>query len=312
MLPNDTRRPNKKQPRACPPRKHCVSAPAPIHNDPITLETSRDAAVAQVRALCPHLADDDTDVSPIRGGQVSARDALLAIDPVQYSRSRNHLDGAVTRLSPFIRHGVLSLADVRDEALSTVPAIKHAEKFVQQLAWRDYWQRHYARLGERIWEDIEPYKTGFEASDYAANFPTDIARAETGVAAIDHFLRQLIETGWLHNHARLYVAGYVCHWRKVAWQEGARFFLKHLLDGDPASNNLSWQWCASTFSHKPYFFNLENLQSFCGPDVDTNYKNNKALAGSYEDLHARLFPNLPPQERQERKPSTKRHKRAHH
>lgn len=270
------------------------SYPAPDISDPVRLTPAADrqSLIVLARKMTPHLASDDVDVSPTQGGRADAR--LRDIDPVAYGRTRNYLDGAVTQLSPFITHGVRSLSEVRDAVLSRVAEPTAAEKMVQQLAWRDYWQRLYMSLGAGIWDDQEDYKTGFVPSDYADVLPEDIARAETGVASIDHFLRELTQTGWLHNHARLYLASYICHFRRVKWQAGARFFLTHLLDGDPASNNLSWQWVASTFSHKPYYFNLENLQRFAGEDVDTSFNRNKPLAGSYEDLHLRLFPNLPP------------------
>lgn len=262
--------------------------------DPIRLTSSMDrqAFVALARTLTPHLQGDD--ISPLRGGRNEANTRLRRVDPIAYGRTRNYLDGAVTQLSPFITHGVLSLSEVRDTVLNSVSNPSEAEKMVQQLAWRDYWQRLYISLGDRIWDDIEAYKTGFEPSDYADDLPDDIARGQTGVAAIDCFIAELTQTGWLHNHARLYLAGYICHFRRVKWQAGARFFLTHLLDGDPAANNLSWQWVASTFSHKPYYFNLENLQRFAGADVDTSFNRNKPLAGSYEGLLLKLFPNLPP------------------
>ncbi|MGB6230494.1 MAG: FAD-binding domain-containing protein [Litorimonas sp.] len=269
-----------------------TSAPPIPGNAPET--SRRNALIARARALNPHLADDDVAVSPHQGGRGEALDRLSRIDAIAYGRTRNDTDGAVSRLSPFLRHGVLTMADVRNAVLATVETPETAERFVQQLAWRDYWQRLYAEMGEGVWNDREAYKTGFEAGDYADDLPEDIARAETGVAVIDHFLRELIETGWIHNHARLYLAGYVCHFRRVKWQAGARFFLTHLLDGDPASNNLSWQWAASTFSNKPYYFNLENVQRFVGDGVDTSYGANKVLGGSYEDIHVRLFPNLDP------------------
>ncbi|MGJ8561121.1 MAG: FAD-binding domain-containing protein [Litorimonas sp.] len=258
----------------------------------LTSNMDREALVALARTLTPHLRDDD--VSPHRGGREEANARLRRVDPVDYGRTRNYLDGAVTQLSPFITHGVLSLSEVRETVLNSVPSPAEAEKMVQQLAWRDYWQRLYLSLCDQIWNDVEVYKTGFEPSNYANDLPDDIVRAQTGVAAIDHFIAELTQTGWLHNHARLYLASYICHFRRVKWQAGARFFLTHLLDGDPAANNLSWQWVASTFSHKPYYFNLENLQRFAGADVDTSFNRNKPLAGSYEDLHLKLFPNLPP------------------
>ena len=103
---------------------------------------------------------------------------------------------------------------------------KQAEKFIQELAWRDYWQRLYTASPEAIWVDIEAYKTGFVASDYADDLPADIARGETGVACIDAFITILLETGYLHNHARMYVAACVVHWRQIKWQTGAKWFLQ--------------------------------------------------------------------------------------
>ncbi len=232
------------------------------------------------------------DLSPIIGGRAAALSTLAAINPVQYSDTRNHLDGAVTRLSAYIRHGVLTLDEVRNHALDAVATPKQAEKFIQELAWRDYWQRLYKASPEAIWVDIEAYKTGFVASDYADDLPADIARGETGVACIDAFISILLETGYLHNHARMYVAAYVVHWRQIKWQTGAKWFLQNLIDGDPASNNLSWQWIASTFANKPYFFNLENVARYSGPNINVSVTDNLPLANSYERLAELLFPNL--------------------
>lgn len=109
---------------------------------------------------------------------------------------------------------------------------------------------------------------------------------------MDAFARELHETGYIHNHARMWLAAYVVHWRKIRWQAGARWFLTHLLDGDPASNNLSWQWVASTFSHKPYFFNRENLETYTGGSfcrVCAKRTSGCPFQGTYKDLSARLF-----------------------
>ena len=90
----------------------------------------------------------------------------------------------------------------------------------------------------------------------------------------------------------MYLASYIVHFRRIKWQTGAKWFLHHLLDGDVASNNLSWQWVASTFSHKPYIFNLENVDKYFGKLVDTSPLTNQPLHASYEALQARLFPNV--------------------
>jgi deoxyribodipyrimidine photo-lyase len=222
---------------------------------------------------------------------------MRAFDPKAYGRTRNHLDGAVSRLSPYIRHGVLPLAQVRDRVLAGVEKPGQASKFVFELAWRDYWQRVYAEIGEGVWDDREAYKTGWAADEYARDLPDDIPEGETGLVCIDSFAEELAETGYLHNRARMYVAAYVMHWRRVAWQAGAAWFLLHLLDGDPASNNLSWQWVASTFGGKPYIWNRDNLEKhsdgrFCSLCPKASERDGGCpFEGSYAAIAARLFPH---------------------
>jgi deoxyribodipyrimidine photo-lyase len=249
---------------------------------------SRKALIDYVAELTPWL--EDRRASDILGGAQAAEQRLRLIDPVGYCRSRNFLDGKVTRLSPYIRHGILTLDRVRNAALASSPSAENIEKFIQQLAWRDYWQRIYQRHPERIWHDIEEYKTGYSADDYADELPQDIACGHSGVACIDQFIQPLLKTGYMHNHTRMYVAAYVVHWRRVKWQAGAKWFLRHLLDGDPASNNLSWQWVASTFSNKPYIFNLDNVRKYAPAEINTTARDNAVLDQNYEDLTAKLFP----------------------
>ena len=252
---------------------------------------NRQAISIHIRELCPYLDDNDTAISDTRASVSEALERLAAIDPENYGKTRNYINGKVTHLSPFIRHGLINLVDVRDKVLAMVKP-REAEKLIQQMAWREYWQRIYRQKPEIIWNDAEDYKTGFTAEDYADALPADIARGETGVACIDGFIQQLLAQGTMHNHARLYVAAYICHWRRIKWQAGAKFFLSHLLDGDAASNNLSWQWVASTFSQKPYYYNLENVQKFSPKTVDVSAVNNAPLIGTYEEMYSRLFPNL--------------------
>jgi len=215
---------------------------------------------------------------------------LEVLDPSRYARSRNFTDGAVSRLSPWIRHGTLSLAEVRDVALAKVEDPKEAEKYVSELAWRDYWQQVYAALGERIFEPIEPPAALARVAP-RDSMPIDVLAASTGMACIDEFVRSLYGTGWLHNHERMWLASWLVHGRGVSWRVGADWFLSHLIDGDPASNHLSWQWVAGTFSTKPYLFNRENLERFTSgvhcrrcPVLGTC-----EVEGSYEDLAERHF-----------------------
>ncbi len=257
---------------------------------------NREELRSRLQTLFPQLSPADTAISPTRGGRLAAEDVLAKVQPEAYERSRNDLDGAVTRLSAYLRHGVLTLAEVRDDALRRVTNPQHARKLVNELAWRDYWQRLYFQIGEGIWQDREPYKAGFQASDYATELPEDIPQGATTLRCMDSFSQQLIETGYLHNHARMWFAAYIVHWRRVRWQAGARWFLQHLIDGDPASNNLSWQWVASAFASKPYIFNRENLERYTAGAYCRACPHAAARTcpfdHDYEALEQTLFPRL--------------------
>ncbi|NJR64914.1 MAG: hypothetical protein HC772_05710 [Leptolyngbyaceae cyanobacterium CRU_2_3] len=111
---------------------------------------------------------------------------------------------------------------------------------------------------------------------------------------MDTLIWMLRRTGYLHNHARMYLASYVVHFRKVAWRSGADWMYGLLIDGDFSSNHLSWQWVASTFSHKPYIFNRENLERYAGSVVPGDPLSNDPFNYSYEELAEQLLQVLIP------------------
>ena len=253
---------------------------------------SRDDLIAYCREQFPDAVDVDdsvidTELEPrARGGRAAAEEALADIEPVAYGRTRNRFDGAVTRLSAYLRHGVLGLAEVRDHVLAT--AGKSAgHKLINELAWRDYFQRCLREHGDDVRASLEDWKTGLDPADYADALPDDIRDGHTGVAFIDAMVAELRETGYLHNQARMKVAAYVVHFRRVHWSAGADWFLSHLLDGDLGSNHLSWQWVASTFSSKPYIFNQANLDKWTDGRF---HQSDSPFNGSYDQLNERLFP----------------------
>jgi deoxyribodipyrimidine photo-lyase len=134
---------------------------------------------------------------------------------------------------------------------------------------------------------------------YAPELPADIRQGATGVPVVDQAVRALYGTGYLHNHARMWLASYVVHLRKVHWRAGADWLYGHLLDGDLASNHLSWQWVAGTGSHKPYLFNAENVARFAPPawhsprtPVDSSYEALDALARSPRSVHVAGGPGV--------------------
>ncbi|CEJ46780.1 FAD-binding domain-containing protein [Umezakia ovalisporum] len=253
---------------------------------------NRHDLIAYLREQFPDAPEEEDQMSEIVGGRKAAEKALQQVNAVAYAKTRNFLNGAVTRLSPYIRYGVLSLAEIKDHVLEKVQQPDDASKLINELGWRDYWQRLYVKLGDGIWEDQEEYKTGYTPTDYAVKLPSDIIEGTTGRVCIDSFSHQLRSTGYLHNHIRMWLAAYIVHWRRIRWQAGAKWFLQHLLDGDPASNNMSWQWVASTFSHKPYFFNRENLERYTNGVYcrQCPLYGHCDFEGSYEQLERGLFP----------------------
>ena len=257
-----------------------------------TLKThfiNRQELIEYVEQLAPWAVGE---ASTICGGAKHADQAVANINPIEYGKTRNFGHGKVTQLSPYIHHGIIDINEIRNEALHRCCDSKKITKFIQELSWRDFWHRIAAQNPHWIWNDVEPYKTGFDPQEYQDFLPQDIINGSTGVACIDAFIATLLQTGYLHNHARMYVASYIVHFRRIKWQAGAQWFLEHLLDGDEASNNFSWQWVASTFSHKPYIFNLENVHRYFSTMVDTNPDNNMILNASYEQLTMKLFPYL--------------------
>lgn len=170
-----------------------------------------------------------------------------AFDPVQYAKTRNHLSGGVTRLSAYITRGVIGLPDIRDRVLQRHTS-KAAEKFLQELTWREYFQKVYTAKGEDIFSDLRFSRADWQHHEVVSA----IAQAQTGIEAVDQEIRQLLETGYMHNHARMWTAMLACNVAKAHWLDMSRFMYYHLLDGDLASNTLSWQWVAGTSVQKQY------------------------------------------------------------
>jgi deoxyribodipyrimidine photo-lyase len=221
------------------------------------------------------------------GGRTEALRKLHAYDPASYGRTRNHVDGTVSQLSPYLRHGMLSLIEVRDHLRSKFPNDPaRLEEFFRQLAWRDFFEKVLTWYGHALDEDLEEPKHGVSRS---SRIPLDVLGGDTGLPCIDGMLSDLFENGYLHNHARLWFAAYLCHFRGVRWQEGARLFRQHLYDGDIASNSASWQWVEGTFASKPYFMNKDNIANFSGGKWCNSCKVKCPFDADYPTLQHRLF-----------------------
>lgn len=184
---------------------------------------------------------------------------MSKIDPKKYASSRNYIDGSVSYLSPYISRGVISTKQVYQSLLSRGYDLSSSEKFVQELAWRDYWQQIWITKGDAINSDLKHPQIGVE------NFkiPHAIVAAKTGIEALDDAIRQFYNTGYLHNHLRMYIASVACNIGKSHWKTPAQWMYYHLLDADWASNALSWQWVVGANSNKKYYANQENINNYC-------------------------------------------------
>lgn len=173
-----------------------------------------------------------------------------AIDPVAYAKTRNHLLGSVTRLSPYITRGVITLPQIRDRLLQR-HTVKDCEKLIQELAWREYFQNVWWDKQDGIFTELRFSRDDWQHQELV----TALVEGTTGVEVLDTGVRELYQTGYMHNHLRMWVASVACNLAKAHWYQMGRWLYYHLIDGDPASNFLSWQWVAGTSKSAPYTVN---------------------------------------------------------
>jgi deoxyribodipyrimidine photo-lyase len=202
------------------------------------------------------------------------------VNPLKYASTRNYVDGSVSYLSPYISRGVISVNDVKKQILKQYSATQ-SEKFLQELAWREYWQRVWQSKGDFILQDLKHPQQQVQHKQMIKN----IAEAATGIEALDKNIELMFDTGYMHNHVRMYVASLSCNIGAAHWLQPARWMYYHLLDGDIASNHLSWQWVAGSFSSKKYYCNQENINKFTGDNQQKSF-----LDFSYEHIERMPVP----------------------
>ena len=183
---------------------------------------------------------------------------LHNIQPENYAGSRNFIDGSVSYLSPYIARGVISTKQVMQFVLEKDLKSYRVSKFLQELAWRDYFQRVHQSLGDKIMDDIKYPQQGAVHKQ----MPAAVYSAATGIRSLDNLIKQLYKTGYMHNHVRMYTASVTCNVGKVYWLQPSRWLYYHLMDGDIASNTCNWQWISGAFSWKKYFCNQANVNRY--------------------------------------------------
>ena len=180
---------------------------------------------------------------------------IESINASDYTAHRNYLGGS-TRISEYITRGAISLPQVRDLILINNSA-NEAYKLINELSWREYWQLVWRVRGEEIFEYIKPLP--FKPRQ---GIPTAVLNANTGIKVLDEGIRQLKQTGHIDNHMRMWIAGLVCSVARCDWKIGADWMHSYLIDGDFASNHLSWQWVAGSYTGKAYLPQQENINKY--------------------------------------------------
>jgi deoxyribodipyrimidine photo-lyase len=209
------------------------------------LNPTRQAALARLEEFVP------------RAGRAYAADRNLDRGPTDRAN--------VSGLSPWVRHRLVTESDVVDAVLQR-HSLDAASKFVQEVFWRTYW-KGWLELRPSAWAryvaSVEPALAHLSDAE-RTSFDAAVT-GNTGIDGFDDWARELVSTGYLHNHARMWFASIWIFTLRLPWQLGADFFMRHLLDGDPASNTLSWRWVAGLQTvGKTYLATGHNIESSTG------------------------------------------------
>ncbi len=190
----------------------------------------------------------------------------------RYATERNREAGPglrdnVSMLSPYLRHRAITEHEVLAAVLRQHP-FQAAEKFVQEVFWRTYW-KGWLQMRPQVWQAfLRERDNERERLERSRERREAIACAEdgrTGIDGFDAWARELVQTGYLHNHARMWFASIWIFTLRLPWSLGADFFLRHLLDADPASNTLGWRWVAGIQTPgKTYLAQSDNIEKYTG------------------------------------------------
>jgi deoxyribodipyrimidine photo-lyase len=193
-----------------------------------------------------------------------------------YAANRNYDRGAgdranVSTLAPYLRHRLITEEEVVARVLERFE-LASASKFVQEVFWRTYW-KGWLESRPAVWDDylsgVDARRAELETSRQLADAYGAATNARTGIEAFDAWVRELVDTGYVHNHARMWFASIWIFTLNLPWELGADFFMRHLLCGDPASNTLSWRWVAGLHTRgKTYLARRDNIRRYTEGRLD--------------------------------------------
>ena len=231
-----------------------------------------------------------------RNNALKKLDDFIENNILDYTKSRNFDFGIQNRkntscLSPYVSHGIISETEIINKVLKK-HLFNKTEKFIQEVLWRIYW-RGWLELRPMVWNDYliklkvlnEEYKTN-------KNYLNAI-KGETNIQCFNDWVNELKETNYLHNHTRMWFASIWIFTLELPWELGAEFFLKHLYDGDSASNTLGWRWAAGIQTPGKHYVASEwNIKKFTNNRYEkirlnesaVPIKNNKTYSISKKDF----------------------------
>ncbi|MEM8970519.1 MAG: FAD-binding domain-containing protein [Pseudomonadota bacterium] len=225
---------------------------------------------------------------PSRASGLSRLDRFVARAGRHYASNRNYdygpeKRGNVSCLSPWVRHRLVTEEDVLRAVLAR-HAPSTAEKFIQEVFWRTYF-KGWLEQRPSVWTAYQNgVAQGLRALEKDRVMAIDYEGAiegRSGIDGFDQWARELVATGYLHNHARMWFASIWIFTLRLPWELGADFFLRHLIDGDPASNTLSWRWVAGLHTKgKTYQARASNIAKY----TEGRFRPEHQLSGSAEPL----------------------------
>ena len=198
-----------------------------------------------------------------------------------YSKLRNFDFGPEKRsntscISPYITHGILTEVEIIKKVLKKSLFVKN-EKFIQEILWRIYW-KGWLELRPNVWTDylLELKKVREEFKDNKEYL--NAIEGNTNIVCFNEWVKELKEYNYLHNHTRMWFASIWIFTLNLPWQLGAEVFIKHLLDGDAASNTLGWRWVAGIQPHGKHYLASEwNIKKFSNNRFNEIKLNENAL-----------------------------------
>ena len=204
-----------------------------------------------------------------KGSRVEALDELnyfIENNLLDYPKLRNFDLGPQKRdntscLSPYITHGLVSEIEIISKSLKKFSFVKN-EKFIQEVLWRVYW-KGWLELRPNVWGDYLKELTDIKESFKDNKNYLDAIEGNSNIECFNEWVNELKNFNYLHNHARMWFASIWIFTLNLPWQLGAEFFMKHLFDGDAASNTLGWRWVAGIQTQgKNYLATEWNIKKF--------------------------------------------------